>query len=73
MFDASNYPAKSKYYDNSNKLVIGKVKDGTGDVAIEKFVGMKPKMYSFLVENNEHKKVKDVNKNVVSTIGQVGR
>ena len=73
MFDVSNYSAKSKYYDHSNKLVIGKMKDGTGGVAIEKFVGMKPKMYSFLVENNEHKKAKDVNKNVVSTIGQVGR
>ena len=26
MFDFSNYSAKSKY-DNSNKLVVGKVKD----------------------------------------------
>ena len=24
MFDFSNYSTKSKYYDNSNKLVIGK-------------------------------------------------
>ena len=23
MFDLSNYSSKSKYYDNSNKLVIG--------------------------------------------------
>ena len=36
-------------YDNSNKLVIGKMKDETGDVAIEEFVRLKPKMYSFLV------------------------
>ena len=27
-------------------------------------------MYSFLVDNNEHKKAKSVNKNVVGTIGQ---
>ena len=27
MFDFSNYLSKSKYYDNSNKLVVGKVKD----------------------------------------------
>ena len=27
MFDFSNYSAKSKYYDNSNKLVVGKMKD----------------------------------------------
>ena len=26
MFDFSNYSTKSKYYDISNKLVVGKVK-----------------------------------------------
>ena len=35
MFNLSNYSAKSKYYDNSNKLVVGKMKDETGGVAIE--------------------------------------
>ena len=43
MFDFSNYSTKSKYYNNSNKLVIGKIKDVTGGVAIEEFVGLKPK------------------------------
>ena len=45
MFDFSNYSAKSKYYDNSNKLVVGKMKDKTADVAIEELVELKPKMY----------------------------
>ena len=45
MFDFSNYLTKSKYYDSSNKLVTGKMKDETGDVAIEEFVGLKQKMY----------------------------
>ena len=58
IFDLSNYSSKSKYYDNSDKLVIGKMKDETGGVAIEEFVGLKPKMYSFLVDNSEHKKPK---------------
>ena len=59
MFDFSNYSAKSKYYDNSNKLVVGKMEDETADLAIKEFVELKPKMYSNLVENNsEHKKVK---------------
>ena len=31
---------KSKYCDNSNKLVIRKIKDETGGVAIEEFVGL---------------------------------
>ena len=45
MFDFRNYSTKSKYYDNSNKLVIGKMKDKTGGVAIEEFLRLKPKMY----------------------------
>ena len=69
MFDFSNYSAKSKYYDNSNKLVVGKMKDETAGVAIEEFVGLKSKMYSYLADDNtEHKKAKGVNKNVVATI-----
>ena len=68
MFDFSNCLTKSKHHDDSNKLVIGKMKDDTGGVAIEEFVGLKPKTYTFLVDNNEHKKAKGVNKNVVATI-----
>ena len=52
MFDFSNYSAKSKYYDNSNKLVVGKMEDETADLAIKEFVELKPKMYSYLVGNN---------------------
>ena len=33
---------------NSNKLEVGKMKDETAGVAIEEFVGLKPKMYSYL-------------------------
>ena len=68
MFDFSNYSTKSKYYNNSNKLVIGKMKHETRGVAIEEFVQLKPKMYSFLVDNSEPKKAKGVNKNVAATI-----
>ena len=32
---------KSKYYDNSNKLVAGKMKDKRSSAAIEEFVGLK--------------------------------
>ena len=61
MFDFSNYLTKSKYYDNSNKLVVGKMKDETAGVTIKEFVRLKPKMYSYFVDdNNEHKKAKGV-------------
>ena len=69
MFDFSNYWTKSKYYDNSNKLVVGKMKDETAGIAIEEFVRLKPKMYSYLVnDNKEHNNAKGINKNVVATI-----
>ena len=61
ILDFSNYLTKSKYYDYSNKLVIGKMKDETGGVAIEKFVGLKPEMHSLLVDNSEHKKAESMN------------
>ena len=36
---------------------------------LKEFVGLKPKMYSYLVDgNSKHKKAKSVNKNVVATI-----
>ena len=38
MIGFSNYSTKSKYYDNSNSLVIGKMKDETAGVVIEEFV-----------------------------------
>ena len=45
------------------------MKNGTCGVAIEEFVGLKAKIYSFLVgDNSEHKKAKAVNSNVVATI-----
>ena len=69
MFDFSNYSTKSKYYDNSNKLVVDEMKDETAGVVIEELVGLKPKMYLHLVnENSEDKNAKHVNKNVVATI-----
>ena len=69
MFNFSNYLIKSKHYDNSNKLVVGKMKDETAGVATEEFVRLKPKMYSYLVnDNSEHKKAKVVSRNVVAAI-----
>ena len=68
MFDSSNYSSKSKYYDDSSKLVIGKMKDETGGIMIEEFVRLKSKIYSFMVsDNDEHKKGKHVNRNVIAT------
>ena len=37
-----NYSTKSKCYDYSTKLVVGKTKDETAGVADEGFGGLKP-------------------------------
>ena len=59
MFDFSNYLTKSKYYHNSNRLVIG-MRDENGGIAIEDFVGLKPRMYSVLIKNSKNEIVKGI-------------
>ena len=47
--------------------MVGKMKDETAGVPIEEFLRLKPKMYSYLIDdNNEHKKTKCIYKNVVA-------
>ena len=59
----------SKYYGDLRKLVIAKMKDETGGVAIKETAGLRSKMDSFLVDDSgQHKKAEGVNKNVVKTI-----
>ena len=63
-----DYSVKSNYYD-SHKLFVGKIKDEIGCNAIEEFVVLKLKMYSFLVDDtSEHKKGNNENKNAVAAI-----
>ena len=45
-FDNSDYPESSPYYCNTNKKVIGKLKDEACGMPIIEFVGLKSKMYS---------------------------
>ena len=53
--------------------MVDKMENKTAGVSIEEFVGLKPKMNSYLVnENSQHKKAKGVNKNVAVTINHNG-
>ena len=47
MLDFSNYSAKSKYYDDSNRLVVCKIKGKASGVSTEEFVGLKSKCIRF--------------------------
>ena len=58
LFELSNYPKDSKFYDPVNEKAIGKTKE-VGEINDE-FVGLKSKMYSLvLVDNEENKKQKE--------------
>ena len=46
LFDFSNYSKDSKFFDETNKKVIGKMKDEFVGVIIVEFLGLKLKMYS---------------------------
>ena len=65
MFDFSDYPLHSKFFDPVNKKVIGKMKDVFKGKIISEFAGLKSKMYSLISVNNEEvTKAKGVNKEI---------
>ena len=45
MFHFSNYSKDSKFFDETNQKVIGKIKDEFGGVIVVEFVGLKSKVY----------------------------
>ena len=69
LFDFSYYPLASKFFDSVNKKVIAKMKDEFKGKLISEFIGVKLKLCSFIaVDNEEAKKAKGVNKNIVKKI-----
>ena len=62
MFDNSDYPESSPYFDKTNKKIIGKFKDEAAGVPITEFVGLKSKMYSYVKENQKGGKPLKVSK-----------
>ena len=50
-FDMSEYSKQNPIYDETNKKVIGKFKDETGDKVIKTFVGVRSKVYAIETED----------------------
>ena len=46
LFGFSNYPEDSKFFDEANKKVIGKMIDESEGKIIDEFVSLKSKVYS---------------------------
>ena len=61
MFDFNGYSKDSIYFDDSNKKILGKVKDELNGNKIYEFVGLKSKMYSLISNDWEMNKAKGVN------------
>ena len=61
LFDFSNYSKDSKFFDETNKKVIGKMKDAFGGVIVNEFVGLKSKMNSMKkIDGKEYNTTKAV-------------
>ena len=65
LFDLSDYPLHSKFFDPVNKKVIGKMKDEFKGKITSEFAGLKSNMYSLIsVDNEKVTKAKGVNKKI---------
>ena len=63
LFDNSDYPKDGKFFDSTNKKVIGKFKDEAAGMPIVEFIGLRSRMYSYVKDNGKNEKtVKGVRK-----------
>ena len=68
IFDLSNYPKDSEFYDPTNNKVIGKFKNESVK-QITEFIGLRSKLYSYTVDqdSHNHNRCKGVKRNVVES------
>jgi hypothetical protein len=64
-FDFSNYPKHHPLYSVKNKKIPGFFKDEVGGRHITEFIGLRSKMYSFMLDGKENKVAKGVKKSVI--------
>jgi hypothetical protein len=62
LFDFSNYPVDHPNYSTENKKVVGRFKDESAGECLEKFVGLKSKMYSLKYKEKDKNTCKGVQK-----------
>ena len=62
LFDFSNYPKDSKFFDETNKKFIGKMKEESEVKIIDEFIELKSKMYSIKnIDGKDSNTAKGVN------------
>jgi len=55
-FDNSHYPKNSKFYNETNKKVIGQFKDEAAGALIKEFISLRSKMYSYIKDDDDNSK-----------------
>ena len=61
MFDIGNYWTNSKFFDETNKRAVGKMKDEFGGVIVNELIGLNWKMYSIKrIDGKEYSTAKRV-------------
>ena len=64
-YDTSDYPKDHFLFSEKHKKAVGKFKDECSGKIIEKYTGLRPKMYCVKVQDKEIKKAKGVKKYIV--------
>ena len=64
-YDTSDYPREHELYSEENKKQLGFFKDECSGTPIEKYVGLRPKMYCIKTLDKEIKKAKGIKRYVV--------
>ena len=64
LYDTSNYAPGHPLYSDENKKIIGKFKDELGGKVMTEFIGIRPKMFSYVGEESG-KRAKGVKKSVL--------
>ena len=68
LFDTSEYPKNHPCYSNENEAKLGLFKDETAGTPIREFIGLRSKMYSVLLDdNNESQKAKGIKKSYLKS------
>lgn len=65
LFDTSAYPVEHMLHNQTNKKVLGKMKDEMSGQIINEFIGLRSKMYSIKSGTDEKKTAKGIKKSAI--------
>ena len=73
LFDYSDYPKNSAFFFDTNKKVIGKMKDEAAGMVIKEFIGLRSKMYSYGTAPKFFSKIEELTEDTIEDIKKCER